>query len=79
MNIYFSERLPTGDDPGGVTVSKHTPLPDGDFKITEYIWPDVTLWFVDNDKFSAVQMEAARSAFTHQAAPFFSTPKEIQS
>jgi hypothetical protein len=57
--FYFHPRIANGNDPGGVTVSKSKQLPDGDFRITEYRWPDVVLWFVDQDKFTPDERQAA--------------------
>lgn len=59
MKLWFHARLPEPGKPGGVTVSKHATLPAGDFGITEYVWPDRTLWFVDSDKFTADERQAA--------------------
>lgn len=47
------DRMATADCPTGVTISRRQKLPKGDFMITEYSWPWVTLWFVDADKFTA--------------------------
>lgn len=51
--FYFHKRLADGDTPAGYTVSKKSELPNGDFRITEYKWPDANLWFVDEDEFDA--------------------------
>lgn len=75
MKFYFSERIPSDEDPGGVTVSKNHPLPTGDFGLTEYIWPDVVLWFVDLDNFTSRELEAARRAFW-EAAPMLSVMRD---
>jgi len=53
MTVYLFPRLPCGDAPGGLTVSKRRRLPTGDFHVTEYTWGNVSLWFVDADKFTA--------------------------
>lgn len=60
--FYFFQR--SGDNPG-ITVSKRDTLPDGDFGITEYVWRDwgyEALWFVDADKFTATERQAAYTA-----------------
>lgn len=63
MKIYWSPRKTSDGDPGGYTVSKSPKMPKGDFGITEYIWPHgQVLWFVDKDKFTADEREAARMA-----------------
>ena len=59
MKFYFFTRLPGPGDPGGITVSKHETLPAGEFRITEYYWPHRSLWFVDSDKFTANERQAA--------------------
>ena len=56
--LVFIPRLPDGDVPGGLTVSKNLHLPDV-FQITEAIWGDVRLWFVTQDNFTADDREAA--------------------
>lgn len=61
-SLYFHQRQPSDGDPGGVTVSKTESLPDGDFRITEFCWPGVTLWFIDDQNFTADEREAARLA-----------------
>ncbi len=59
MKLWFHNRLPEPGKPGGVTVSKRETLPAGDFGITEYCWPDRSLWFVDSDNFTANERQAA--------------------
>ncbi len=56
---YYSERAACGDDPAGLTVSKQSQLPDGDFHLTEYCWGRVSLWFVDADEFTADERQNA--------------------
>lgn len=56
---YFFRRLADGENPAGITVSKFNLLPRGDFKLTEYIWGQFSLWFVDNDKFTAGERQLA--------------------
>ena len=63
MNFYFHQRLATPDIPEGYTVSKTETLPKGDFKINEYIWPNLTLWFVDIDDFTDDERETAYLAY----------------
>lgn len=58
--FYFYERAAHGDCPSGLTVSKSPTLPDGDFRITEHIWPNVTLWFIADDNFTADEREEAK-------------------
>ena len=61
----FHIRLACGDDhPAGITVSKGADLPAGDFRITEYCWGDTSLWFVDSDKFTDDERQAAYQAFS---------------
>lgn len=61
--LYFHNRLADDDCPAGLTVSKNEKLPPGDFRITEYKWPDVVLWFVDADEFTADERELAAEAY----------------
>ena len=61
--FYFFQR---GGKTPGVTVSKSESLPDGDFKLTEYVFQNhgyVELWFVDQDRFTASERWAAYRAF----------------
>lgn len=58
MKAHFFERSETDDCEAGWTVSKKPELPVGDFSITEYSWPGVSLWFVDADKFNADERHA---------------------
>ena len=60
---FFTRRAEGKDRPGGTTVSRRGTLPNGDFGITEYVWPRATLWFVDADHFSADDRQAAFMAF----------------
>lgn len=62
MTAYFFERQPNGPNPGGVTVSKSETLPEGDFALTEFTWPDCVLWFIDDHKFTANEREESRCA-----------------
>lgn len=64
--FYYWRRLPEPGIPGGVTVSKRPDLPAGDFRLTEYTWPEagLTLWFIDDDDFTeSERLEAAGGAF----------------
>ena len=62
MKYYFFDRESDGTNPGGVTVSKISRLPAGDFAIDEYIWPNATLWFVSADAFSECERQEACEA-----------------
>ena len=66
-DIYFIERRAYGDAPAGITVTKKQPLPEGDFRVTEYVWQGraayVELWFVDADEFTADERQIAYSKF----------------
>ena len=62
-SLYFHNRRVSGDVPAGVTVSRREKLPEGNFRITEYSWGPLSLWFVDSDKFTAKQRHAAYKAF----------------
>jgi hypothetical protein len=57
--VWFHNRRASGNDPGGVTVSRSKELPAGDFGITEYFWGDTSLWFVDDDNFTDDERQAA--------------------
>jgi hypothetical protein len=63
--VWFHQRLADGETPAGCTVSRQEKLPDGDFRITEYEWPLATLWFVDSDKFTSDERQAAYVAYAH--------------
>ncbi len=52
ISFTFHVREPVGDVPGGLTVSRHGKLPEGDFGITEFQWGSFVLWFVDDDNFT---------------------------
>lgn len=62
--FHFFDRVEDGK-PAGVTVSKNPELPEGDFKIDEYIWPktNTSLWFVVDDDFSEDERQSAYSFF----------------
>ena len=53
--FHFWPRNDTGD----ITVSKTDKLPDGEFHIDEYIWGDVTLWFIREQDFTEAERQAA--------------------
>ena len=57
--VYFFDRVGTVGHPAGMTISKQSKLPDGDFRITEYCWGAVSLWFIDADEFTADERQAA--------------------
>ena len=57
--MFFYPRAADGKKPGGITVSKTPALPEGDFGLTEYIWGPSALWFVDSDRFTADERQAA--------------------
>jgi hypothetical protein len=60
---YFHYRLAELGKPAGVTVSKRSILPCGDFGITEWLWGPTVLWFVDDDEFTDDERQAAYEAF----------------
>ena len=51
----------------GQTVTKRAALPDGEFQIDEYVWPDRTIWFVQSDNFTEDEREAVYEALKEQA------------
>lgn len=57
--FHYFPRMAEPGKPAGMTVSKTEPLPDGDFRITEYTWVGVTLWFIDHHDFTEDEREAA--------------------
>ena len=61
--LVFIPRMPDGDSPGGLTVSKNIRLPDGEFQLNSFTWATadgpVRLWFVAVDNFTADEREAA--------------------
>ena len=63
IGVYFYPRKAYRGDPAGITVSKRSMLPDGEFGITEYAWGNVSLWFVNEDEFSADERQSAYYAF----------------
>ena len=63
---YFFPRMADKlDCPAGITVSKKSVLPNGDFRLDEYIWPDINfaLWFVAADNWTAEEREEAIREF----------------
>lgn len=60
---YFHQRQATKEVPCGWTVSRKESLPSGDFRITEYRWGPISLWFVDADEFTADERQAAYWAY----------------
>ena len=67
--FHYFPRAAYRGDPAGMTVSKKAKLPSGDFGITEYINGDMTLWFVDRDRFT----ESERMAAFHEKSYGFSS------
>lgn len=65
MRFYFFWRAATATGPAGVTVSKRPELPAGDFMITSYVWNRgvLTLWFIDDDKFTKRERQAAMKSY----------------
>lgn len=61
--FYCYPRMATGNSPSGITISKCRPLPSGDFGITEYSWGSLSLWFVDDDEFTADERQIAYMAY----------------
>lgn len=68
MTLFFFNRLAAPEHPSGITVSKRSTLPKGDFRITEYSWGADSLWFVDDDKFSDDERRRAYEAFVAMPA-----------
>jgi len=60
---YFFARQAKGNAPAGFTVSKHGKLPPGAFYLTQYTWGSVSLWFVDDDCFTADERQKAVEQF----------------
>ncbi len=59
MKFHFFERKADSETEAGWTVSKKPELPNGDFQITAFHWPNITLWFVDKDKFDIDERQYA--------------------
>jgi len=59
IKFHMHPREATKTCPAGLTVSRKSKLPDGDFRITSYSWGRVKLWFVDADKFTADERQMA--------------------
>lgn len=66
LGFWFHERMAHGDSPAGYTVSRDRVLPAGGFRITCHQWPDVELWFLDSDRFTADEREACARAFRRE-------------
>lgn len=66
IGVYFHNRVAVGDVPAGITVSRQSKLPSGDFRITEYVWGPTSLWFLDKDKFTAEEREQCCRAYLQQ-------------
>lgn len=62
--IYTFARQPnpSENDPGGMTVSKTPTLPPGVFGLNEFMWPDMTLWFITEHEFTEAERHAAHAA-----------------
>ena len=60
--VHLFPRMAEGDTPAGITISKHDTLPAGDFQLDEWIWPDLALWFVAADDFTADERQAVYRA-----------------
>ena len=69
MIIHFWVREKTTEHPAGTTVSKRAKLPSGDFGLTEYRWGEVSLYFLDSDKFTADERQEAFLRFPHELLP----------
>lgn len=52
-SFYVFNKL---DCPAGLTISKKAELPE-EFLCTEYIWGEISLWFVDEDQFTAEERQ----------------------
>jgi hypothetical protein len=64
MDYYcFHVRAESEGTPEAITVSKTYDLPEGNFGITEYIWGDIRLWFVDADEFTADERQQALAIY----------------
>jgi len=63
MKAHFFPRAERPCAPAGFTVSKKDKLPEGDFEITEYVWGETELWFVDVDEFTEDERQTAYEAF----------------
>lgn len=61
--IHFFNRAGSYGRPAGITVSKRHELPSGEFGITEYTWGNVSLWFVDDDHFTADERQFAYNIY----------------
>lgn len=60
---HYFERQADGETPAGFTVSKKPDLPEGDFRITEFSWNNLSLWFIDADRFTADERQNSYREF----------------
>ena len=66
MKFFYFERQSGGPtNPAGVTVSKTEQLPDGDFQLDEFCWPNATLWFITDHGFTADERQEAYQGLHH--------------
>lgn len=65
---FLYGRHATHDAPDGVTVSKTKLLPDGDFRLDEYSWGMISLWFVRDHKFTRKERQAAFDQYCSEGA-----------
>ncbi len=63
MKVFFHPRKASPRCTSGFTVSKRKQLPKGDFGITDFSWGSLSLWFIDKDKFTADERQAAYLSF----------------
>lgn len=63
IGFWFHDRVGSDGQIEGITVSKNEKLPSGEFELTEYLWGDVSLWFVKADGFSEGQRQSAYELF----------------
>ena len=59
MLFHYFVRQADGGNPAGVTVSKVTPLPAGDFQLDEYLLDGFALWFVESQEFTELERKLA--------------------
>lgn len=61
--FHYFARVGEPGKPAGTTVSKTGSLPDGQFRITEYTWRTVSLWFINQQNFTADERQYAHCEF----------------
>jgi len=66
FEFHAHSRMADSETPAGLTISKTETLPDGDFIIDEYTWPqdNVTLWFVQADGFDEDERQYVKDVVT---------------